>query len=298
MELISGIITTHNRDADIVERALKSILNQTHTNIEVIVVDDSSPDFADRDNVKQIVESYSDRNVRYIRHSECKGACAARNTGLADAKGEIIGFLDDDDEWMPTKVEKMLPLFDDKEVAIVYSDWLLYCDDDGTVTNQNTQKHSGSVFDKLIMGVNFIGSTSFPLLRKKCVKEVGGFDVLMQSAQDLDLWLRLSQKYAVGYIDEALNNYHMHNGERISTNYNRRINGNKRLIEKNIEYLKTHKSAYYVRNYILFFCYLNAIKYKESFLVCMKCWSIIPGNVHNNLIMLVALIKKIFIGKK
>ena len=106
MELVTAIITTHKREPEIVERALKSILAQTYKNIEIIVVDDSPESFESRKAVKDSVTRYTNQNVKYVQHDECKGACAARNTGLYMAKGEYVAFLDDDDEWLPEKIEK------------------------------------------------------------------------------------------------------------------------------------------------------------------------------------------------
>ena len=80
MPLVTAVITTHKREVAIVERALKSVLSQTHKELEVFVVDDSPCDFYDRDNVKAVVEKYIDENVTYIAHEKCSGACVARNT--------------------------------------------------------------------------------------------------------------------------------------------------------------------------------------------------------------------------
>lgn len=102
--LVTAVITTHRRPPEIVERALKSVLGQTYQNIEVLVVDDSPEEFTMRSAVKSMVESYGDRNVTYIAHERCLGACAARNTGLEAARGEFIGYFDND-EWMPSKIE-------------------------------------------------------------------------------------------------------------------------------------------------------------------------------------------------
>ena len=111
MSLVTCAITTHKRKPEIVERAIKSILNQTHKNIEVFVIDDSPSDWEYRNDVKSMVEGYSSQNVTYIPHEKCMGACVARNTALENAKGEYIGFLDDDDEWNPTKIDKMIKAF-------------------------------------------------------------------------------------------------------------------------------------------------------------------------------------------
>ena len=117
--LVSAIITTHNREPDMVLCAVKSVLSQTYQNIELIVVDDSSPSFAQRAEVERSVRSASD-DILYLKHEVCQGACAARNTGLSHARGYYIGFLDDDDEWLSTKIEEQLKGFSDDNIALVY----------------------------------------------------------------------------------------------------------------------------------------------------------------------------------
>lgn len=243
MTTVTAVITTHKREPEIVERALNSILSQTYSPIQTIVVDDSPADFPLRDAVRQLVEG---KGVQYIPHEACKGACAARNTGLAAATGEFIAFLDDDDVWMPEKIEKQLEKFSDG-VALVYCGYDVYCCATGETVKRRSVYLRGSVYEELIKE-NFIGSTSFPLLRKSCLEEIGGFDVLMQSAQDYDVWLRLSQKYDVDYVEEPLVLYYVHDGERISKNHNKRIAGQKRLIEKNMSYLKQNGEAYWIRH--------------------------------------------------
>lgn len=242
MTTVSAVITTHKREPEIVERALNSILTQTYSPIEVIVVDDSPADFPQREDIRQLAE---EKGATYIPHEICKGACAARNTGMAAATGEFIAFLDDDDEWLPEKIEKQLKKFTDG-VALVYCGSDVYNGSKQQIQRGRRHFLRGNVYEELIKD-NFIGSTSFPLLRKSCLEEIGGFDVLMQSAQDYDVWLRLSQKYNVDYVDEPLASYYVYDGERISRNHNKRIAGQERIIEKNWEYLKNNKEAYWIR---------------------------------------------------
>lgn len=246
MVLVSAVITTHKREPGIVERALKSVINQTHTQMEIIVVDDSPSNYDLRDKVLEMVEKYSDYNVKYIQHKECKGACVARNTGLEAAKGEYIAFLDDDDEWMSEKIETLLRGFTDDDVGLVYCGNICINDDTGEEAVLLKEKHVGYVYDDLIKN-NFIGSTSLPLLRVEFLKNIGGFDPLQQSAQDYDVWLRISQKYRINYIEKPLIKYHVHNGERISKCSVKRINGLERLNQKNKEYLKSHREARWIR---------------------------------------------------
>jgi glycosyltransferase involved in cell wall biosynthesis len=103
--LISVVIPTFNR-AELLKRSLKSVLSQTYTNLEVIVVDDNSSD-----STIETIKGISDPRVRYIRHQERKGGASARNSGIFASKGEFISFLDSDDTWIPEKLELQLNFF-------------------------------------------------------------------------------------------------------------------------------------------------------------------------------------------
>ena len=96
--VVSVVIPTYNR-ACLLGRAIQCVLNQSFQDIEVIVVDDAS-----QDNSADIVNSLDDSRIKYLRHEKNRGGSSARNTGIKAARGEYIAFLDDDDEWMPTKI--------------------------------------------------------------------------------------------------------------------------------------------------------------------------------------------------
>ena len=256
--LVSAIMTTHNREPDMVLRAVYSVLNQTHQNMELIVVDDSSPSFARRAEVEQSVRSVSD-DILYLKHEVCQGPCAARNTGLRHAKGTYVGFLDDDDEWMPTKVEEQLRGFHD----------------------ENTEK---------LLRFNFIGPTSGPLIKKECIDAVGGFDVLMESSQDYDLWLRLAMKYPIQYIDIPLLRCHIHSGKRIMTDDEKRIRGVERILSKYAEYFNADRNAWYSRGIILMPHYLNVFGRKKALALWFSCVKKCPEKISYNFKLLATII--------
>lgn len=129
MDLISVIITTHNREVNIVKRALASALKQTYKNIEIIVVDDSYESFLESRLIKE--ECLKHECVSYIINDKKHGACEARNLGLKYAKGDFVAFLDDDDEWYPTKLQKQLALFIDSRIAFVYCGFSFVNDSNG-----------------------------------------------------------------------------------------------------------------------------------------------------------------------
>lgn len=116
--LVSVVIPTHNR-ADLLPRAINSVLKQTYTNIEVIIVSDGSTD-----NTRDVVDSFikNDDRVKFIEYTPSKGGNVARNKGIEASTGEYIAFLDDDDEWLLEKLKKQVEIIEsDKEIGLVYT---------------------------------------------------------------------------------------------------------------------------------------------------------------------------------
>ena len=115
---ISVIIPTHNR-VDLLGRAIRSVQNQTYKNIEIIIVSDGSTDGTD-EFVNKL--KYTDNRIQFYEYKPSKGSNVARNLGIEKSKGEYIAFLDDDDEWLPTKLEKQLEVFQkDYRIGLVYT---------------------------------------------------------------------------------------------------------------------------------------------------------------------------------
>ena len=284
---VTAVITTHKREPAVVERALKSILAQTHTNMQVIVVDDSPAEFPQREAVAQMVQSYG---VTYIPHETCQGACVARNTGLSQATGEFIAFLDDDDEWVPEKIALQLEAFTSDAIGLVYCNHELLDETTGSRTPQSHQCYTGRVYGELIVD-NFIGSTSFPLLRTAALREIGGFDPLMLSAQDYDVWLRLSEKYEVAFVAQPLVTYHVHAGEQISKSFKKKIGGMERINAKNAEYLKKNRKARWFRNLKLVPMYAGDGRLGKALGLWLKMAFTCPLQVKENLRYLVRTVK-------
>ena len=300
MEKVSAIITTHKRDICTVVRAVNSVIQQTYDNIEIIIVDDSPEEYADREAVEAAVlalQTTTQKKIQYVKHERCLGACAARNTGLRLSTGSIIGYLDDDDEWLPQKVDHMLPLFNHKNTALVYCNDIKINDSTGEENRIVRSGEKGAIYPSLIKS-NIIGSTSFPLLRKEYLSSIGGFDTEMQSAQDADVWLRLAERYDVDFVNEFLVLYHVHDGEQISKNVKKKIAGLERLNEKTKAYLLLHKDAYWISFMKLIPHYVRDGQIQKAFKTWQRCVKKCPGNIRGNMGFLKIILKGVLTQKK
>lgn len=292
--MISVIITTYKREPSIISRALNSVLAQTYRDIEIIVVDDSPVDYPSRKKVETTVkdcQKVNDIEISYIQHERNRGACAARNTGINYAKGEYIAFLDDDDEWLPEKLERQIQVMHSSDAALVYCGRICKNDVSGRSVVENTKYYKGNVFTLLLYS-NFIGSTSFPLLKADCLKQVGGFDEKMQSAQDYDVWLRIAENNQIDYVAEPLVIYHEHDGEQITSNPQKKISGLERLNEKYKNYLEADKQLWHKRRINVAPYYAMAGDRNTALHIWLSCVYKCPGKVIDNLRCLRLIIKE------
>lgn len=280
--LISVIIPTYKRPPVMVKRAICSVLRQSYSNIEVIIVDDSPADYENRKAVGEMIVSLNDNRVRYIQHAHNMGACAARNTGIQAARGDFLAFLDDDDEWLANKLEKQISRMSDADIGLVYCRQRIVNDTNGTTMIDQRKCFSGKVFDALICE-NFIGSTSFVLIRKECFQKVGMFNVHFESAQDYEMWLRIASKYFVDFVDEPLVVYHVHEYERITDNPRKKIQGLEALNEIYSDYLEQHRKAKSIRIIKIIPYYLEIGDIKKAIVSYIHAVSLAPFNIKWNL---------------
>lgn len=236
--LVSAVITTCKRPAETVARALRSVLAQTYSPIEIFIIDDSPADYPERTKVAAYM---ADRQgIVYLQNEKNSGACFSRNRGLSLAGGKYVAFLDDDDEWLPEKIEKAVATLEASDAKMVYSFAKQYRDDTGEWLPDLGRAFTGDFYSELLHTTNFIGGVSFPVLEREALLAIGGFDTEMESAQDFDLWLRMAKNYPVVCVGEPLTVYHWHSGEQISRNPKKKISGITRILEKNADYFAEH----------------------------------------------------------
>ncbi len=202
---VSIIIPTHNR-ADLLKRAIQSVLAQTYRNFELIVVSDGSTD-----NTDEIVASFDDPRLVFLKHAQPRGASAARNTGIQASRGDYIAFLDDDDEWLPEKLEKQVQYIRNLPecVGMVYC-WMDYYQGKEVVSEHHPQLR-GNIFEHVLDGQP-IGGAPTLLVRRTVVEKLGGFDESLPRGNDGDFIRRVCLEYEVDFVPEVLVKVHIDHG--------------------------------------------------------------------------------------
>lgn len=247
MKKVSAIITTFNRESDIVERAILSIENQSYDVFEIIVVDDNKINNPFSNIIKQMCLRHA--KVKYIRQNGNQGACKARNLGINNSTGDFVSFLDDDDEWLPSKIEKQMKVFDTEDssgkLGMVFCSGIIRIEDDKTELNYHNYDSflPNPTFDDMLLN-DRIGSTSIPLIKKNVFQDVGLFWEKQPARQDYEMWLRITKKYLALGIKEKLFIHWMHKGDQISKNKKKSYFGFKNIYKRYRKDFKKNKDAH------------------------------------------------------
>lgn len=280
MKKIDVIITTYNRPIKVLKRAVNSVKQQSYKNYEVYVVNDAPENTSGANLIIQLIQDMEDERFHYISYDHNKGACAARNIGVRNGSSELLAFLDDDDEWFPQKLEESIKLFNTPQIGLVYSP---YCEYD--------KNYNGTIFNKSgipqspierLLYQNYIGGCSMVMLRRDSFESVGGFDESLLASQDLDLWLKIIEKYDLGYVDIPLVKRYLQD-DSISANFNKKKQGwEKFLINHHEIYMQNPKAYNYKLNSMASqSIWFGEIKY------AFNCWKrallINPFLIKNNL---------------
>ena len=215
--VVSVVIPCYNR-ADLIPRAVASVQAQNLDLVEIILVDDGSSD--DTQSLA-VGLSEQDSRVRYIAHEKNKGEAAARNTGIRNARGEFVAFLDSDDEWLPGKLDTQIAALRAVPAHVgAVSGRHLLVDDDGqeTVVRDWTEKYPITCLNLLARGCGLSMGNTF-LVRASVFRDVGYCDEDLRLFVDLDWLCRLTEKYEVLMLPQIVAKYYkapMRGGELVS----------------------------------------------------------------------------------
>jgi glycosyltransferase involved in cell wall biosynthesis len=206
MPRISVIIPTYNR-ANYILKAIDSALNQSFNDLDVIAVDDGSTD-----NTKDIIFPYLNK-IKYIQKAN-EGAASARNTGIENASGEWIAFLDSDDFWEPDHLEKVIERQEQNQQADLVYTGKRWVDRSGLpIKNPPIQNDfpEGWIFRDLFRH-NYISSCSCVLAKRSLLVKLGGFNLMpvFRISEDYDLWLRIAANSYISAVPEPSVNYRRH----------------------------------------------------------------------------------------
>lgn len=237
--VVSVITPVYNAE-NFLKETIDSVLNQSYDDFEFLLIDDCSTDKS-----ADIVKNYAEKDsrVKYIKLQENSGAAVARNTGLENAQGRYIAFIDSDDVWYPQKLEKQLTFMQEKKEAFTYTKYE-HITEDGQVQSapkfpeklnySGLLKNTAIACSTVVIDRQIIGDFSMPLVRK---------------GQDTATWLKILRDHDYAYlVDEVLNQYRGREGSLSSD----KVSALKRTWNtyRNIEKLPLHKAVYYFGFYV------------------------------------------------
>jgi glycosyltransferase involved in cell wall biosynthesis len=212
--LVSVIIPAFNAER-FVTQTIISALSQTYQSLEVIVIDDGSTD-----RTAEFVRDIQSRDARLSLYQQANcGSAAARNAGIRRAKGDLIAFLDADDLWHPTKIEKQVSAFErDPSVGLVYA-WTRMIDVEGMIDGVTGAAFTlrGNVFNSFLV-LNPVANGSAAMVRRDCVLMPTPFDPELKGLEDSYFYLQIASGYRVDYVPEYLVGYRWNTGGNSSSN--------------------------------------------------------------------------------
>jgi glycosyltransferase involved in cell wall biosynthesis len=186
--------------------ALNSVYAQTYRNWEIIFWDNASTDGS-----AEIARNY-DHRLRYFKGEETIPVGAARNKALEQVRGEYIAFLDCDDLWLPEKLEKQIPLFEDPEVGLVFCDTIFFNDNNYEERLFSRRKYvTGKCFSALLMD-NFLAMPSVVIRRLALDDQSEWFDPRFSLNEEADLFIRIAYKWHLAMVNEPLAKWRIHPG--------------------------------------------------------------------------------------
>ncbi|BAZ29610.1 putative glycosyl transferase [Cylindrospermum sp. NIES-4074] len=246
MPQVSVVIPAYNAMAYL-PKTLDSVLQQTFTDFEVLIINDGSSD-----SIIEWFASVTDPRVKLISQ-ENQGLSGARNTGIAQAQGEYIAFLDADDLWAPTKLEKQVRCFENHPAVGLVHTWTILIDETDKPTGGKCSPYlEGNVWEQIIV-VNLVSSGSTPIVRRCCFENVGVFARDLSGTADWNMWIRIASCYPFAVVKEPLTLYRQH-AQNMSKDCQHMLQNARVVIERSFQsvplellYLRSRAYAYFYR---------------------------------------------------
>lgn len=229
---VTVIIPTYKRTVEFLSRAVQSVINQTYSKVEIIVIDDSPTDYKERNNIKEYMNSIENKDIKYYQNEQNLGGSLARNRGIEFATGEYISFLDDDDEYMPEKIEKQVKFMLCEGKDLSFSNMIMYSQS-GAVVDFRDYNDIPAFDNKSLLHYHLMrhmtGTPTFMFKTDK-LREIGGFEDA-KMGQEFYLMLKsIERGLSIGYIPECDVKVYKHADGGITQGKNK-IDGENRLYE-------------------------------------------------------------------
>ena len=270
--MVSIITPTYNR-AKYLKRAVDSVLTQTYLDLELIIVDDNPQGSDARADTEKIISMYNDPRLRYIQNEKNIGGAASRNFGIFTANGNYIAFLDDDDMYLPTKIETQVEEMDRNGWDFCVMDGATYNMAEEKLSERHQNISNNMTSDELLKVhlISHISGTNTFMFKKEFLQSIGGFGNLPSCHEYELIQKAIEAGGKLGYIPQILIRNYMHEGEQISTG-NKKIDGIEimyKLKQKYFHLLTKREKGYVNCRYhgVLFFVYL---KRRNYFIACKE----------------------------
>lgn len=276
--LVSVIIPTYGRPT-LLKRSIQSVIDQTYNNYEIIIVDDNNPESSERQETENTIQDCINKaNIIYIKHDKNRNGAAARNTGIANSRGQFVCFLDDDDWFLPNKLRVQIDyLVNNSDVQAVYCGWIK----NGV---QIFPRYSGNLTKELLM-MDYQPMTPTLMFRREALLSLNGFDESFKRHQDYELMLRFFRKYNVSYVNECLveiggndgeNNLYGEDLENLKSNFLKQFKNEIDCLE--IKYPGIYKKIFARHFSRVFINHINRGYFKLAIRLILKCMWVTPFN--------------------
>lgn len=264
-KMVSVIIPTYNRKLSYLSKAISSVIQQTYSNYEIIVVDDNICTSKYSSNIEKYCKLHK---ITYLRTKGSEGANCARNIGACHAEGFYLAFLDDDDMWLPNKLEIQLKYFEN-DIGMVYSNgYVISSNSKRLYTKSANFISKGNLYQLLLY--NYIGPTVTAVIKRECFFDIGMFDEVMPAKQDYDLWIRITEKYKIIGINQPLYLYLQHDSNQMSKDYSLILKGYQKLYKKYRRYYKSD----FILTFYLYLKIAILFKYQRRYIKFIKYLSL------------------------
>ncbi len=230
--VVSVIIPTYKRSGRFLKRAIDSVLAQSYRHLELVIVDDNDPESPYRKETEQFMESYcEEKRIVYVRNPRNLGGGPARNTGIAQASGAYITFLDDDDRYLPDKVKRQLQFMLEHDYDLTFTNLKIVNEDDKLIDYREfkfIRDFSNEALLRAHLTRHITGTSTF-MYKREALQRIGGFQNIRMGQEFLLMLHSIEGNLKIGYLPYADVLQSVHRGERISNGANK-LDGERYMI--------------------------------------------------------------------